>query len=153
MPDIWLETSRTSYKVESSMHIIVSSSIIAQASLLVAMIRLISSLITAGKLFILIIKAVGPTLLPWGTPPLMTRRPDVAYVAIIILFIEQLVRNATIFVRSGPTAVVGIMNASKTSTSSRMTLEINQTSVPHLHSSVSGMITIFVFLSLSLSLK
>jgi hypothetical protein len=83
----------------------------------------------------------------------MTRRPDVAYVAIIILFIEQLVRNATIFVRSGPTAVVGIMNASKTSTSSRMTLEINQTSVPHLHSSVSGMITIFVFLSLSLSLK
>ena len=67
-------------------------------------------------------------------------------VTIIFLFIEPLVKNATNFVRSGPTEVVGIINASKTSTSSLMTTEIIQTSVPHLHSSVKGMITILLSL-------
>jgi hypothetical protein len=55
------------------------------------------------------------------------------------LFIESLVKNATSFDRSTPTTVVG-----KTSPSSQMTLVKSRTSIPHLHSSVKGVITIFV---------
>jgi hypothetical protein len=60
------------------------------------------------------------------------------------LFIEPFGNISTSFVHPNPTAVVSAMNASKTSPSSQITLVKGQTSVPHLHSSVKGMIVAVV---------
>jgi hypothetical protein len=63
-------------------------------------------------------------------------------------FIEPLRKNAsTTVIRLKPTAVVGIMNASETAALSQMSFVVKtQTSVPHNHLSVKGMIQIFIFL-------
>lgn len=63
-------------------------------------------------------------------------------------FIEPLRKNAsTTVVRLRPTAAVGIMNASETAALSQMSFVVKtQTSVPHHHLSVKGMIKIFIFL-------